>query len=272
MVREHTRPAVARSGRQIMVGEMCPQGAGGRPAVAPLVLRTTSWTDRADEVANVVERGSVPRFTVYAADGSVAGHFDTLGLAEVGLQQSVAAGTFVGAAPCTLDAGGGQRTEVAGCTAATAGCGLAVAELSRPDETPDPTRHDTSGACIQGDALAVDIDGDEVMEQFPLTGVLDGVRSPADEWTAAPVVGAACSAKFQVYGVRLAPPPERGKTDDAKHVVGLDVLGVIDLDGDGRKEVVLAMRFPTVRTIVVYTATGSAQRLELAGEATSFSR
>ena len=32
-------------GRQIMVGEMCPQGAGGRPAVTPLVMRGASWTD-----------------------------------------------------------------------------------------------------------------------------------------------------------------------------------------------------------------------------------
>ena len=52
----------------------------------------------------------------------------------------------------------------------------------------------------------------------------------------------------------------------------LDVLGVVDLDGDGRKELVLALRFPTVRTIVVYTAPSSAQRLELAGEAQSFPR
>ena len=52
----------------------------------------------------------------------------------------------------------------------------------------------------------------------------------------------------------------------------MDVLGVADLDGDGRREVILALRFPTVRTIVVYAATESAQRLELAGENTSFPR
>ena len=55
-------------------------------------------------------------------------------------------------------------------------------------------------------------------------------------------------------------------------MVTVDVLGVLDLDGDGRRELILAMRFPTVRSIVVYTATGSAQRLELAGEATGFAK
>jgi hypothetical protein len=46
----------------------------------------------------------------------------------------------------------------------------------------------------------------------------------------------------------------------------MDLLGVLDLDGDGRKELVIALRFATVRSIVVYTATQSAERLELAGE------
>ena len=52
----------------------------------------------------------------------------------------------------------------------------------------------------------------------------------------------------------------------------LDVLGVVDLDGDGRRELVLALRFPTVRSIVVYSPVQSAQRLALVGESTSFPR
>ncbi|HLL21613.1 MAG TPA: hypothetical protein VK427_05755, partial [Kofleriaceae bacterium] len=63
-----------------------------------------------------------------------------------------------------------------------------------------------------------------------------------------------------------------GKGNAAQHTVGVDVLGVADLDGDGRMEIVLAMKFPTARTIVVYTATSSPQRLELAGEGQSFRR
>ena len=130
----------------------------------------------------------------------------------------------------------------------------------------------TGGACLAGDALAVDIDGDATPEQFPLASVLDGVRSPAPEWTSSPTATGTCKPTFEVYDVRLTPVAEPGKPIDPKHVVGLDVLGVVDLDADGRKELVLALKFPTVRTIVVYTAAESARRLELAGEAQSFPR
>jgi len=46
----------------------------------------------------------------------------------------------------------------------------------------------------------------------------------------------------------------------------LHLLGVVDVDGDGRMELILELEFATVRTIMIYGASGSAQRLELAGE------
>lgn len=278
---ERPRPSVG-PGRHVVVGEMCPQGAGGRPAVAPLVMRTLAWTDNADEVGAAIERGSVPRFSVFGTDGKLAGAFDTLGLVDVTGGPDVASGTYTGASPCTGDvvakpanaAAGGQvatRSEDPACGKATGGCGLAVGEITRADEPLDTTPYATGGACISGDQLAVDIDGDGRIESFPLAGMLDGIRGPAQEWTASPMLGAACTPKFSLYDIRLAPEPEPGKPVDAKAVVMVDVLGVIDLDGDGRKEIVLAQRFPTVRSIVVYTATSSPQRLELAGEGASFS-
>ena len=118
----------------------------------------------------------------------------------------------------------------------------------------------------------VDIDGDGAVELFPLAAVLDGIRSPAQEWSANQKLKAACVPKFSLYDVKLTPEAEPGKAPDAKAVVLLDLLGVVDLDGDGRKELVIALRFPTVRTVVVYTATSSPQRLELAGEAQSFQK
>jgi len=268
---DKARPKVI-SGRQLVVGEMCPQAAAGRPAIAPLVLRTGTWTDAPAELAAVVERGSVPRFVVFGVDGKVAGVFDTLGLTDLGIQQQVAAGTYVGGMPCTADAGQGQRVEDPRCAPATGGCGIAVGELARPDDPPPIPAFQTGGACVAGEALAVDIDGDGVPEQFPLASLLDGGRSPAAEWTASPAAAAACKPAFELYGVQLTPVAEPGKPIDPKHVVGLDVLGVVDLDGDGRKELVLALRFPTVRTIAVYTAPETAQRLELAGEGQSFPR
>ncbi|CAN5896732.1 hypothetical protein BH11MYX3_BH11MYX3_13370 [soil metagenome] len=266
------RRGPATSGRQVMVGEMCPQGAGGRPAVIPLMMKSMQWNDSPSEVSAAVERGSVPRWIVLGTDGKSAGLFDTLGVADVGMQQQVAAGTYVGASPCTADAGGGQRIEETACVGATEGCGLAVGELTRPDDPPSTPVLATAGACLSGDAIALDVDGDGVSESFPLASLLDSVRGPAQEWSAAPTAGAACKPTFKLFDIKLVRPPEPGKPVDPKSVVVLDVLGVVDLDGDARKELVIALRFPTVRTVVVYAASGSAQRLELVAEGQSFSR
>jgi len=271
-MRRERAPTPPRPGRQVLVGELCPQSAAGRPAVAPLLLRTTQWIDATAEVTAAVERGSTPRFVAFGVDGKAAGVFDTLGLADITLGQSVAVGTYVGGAPCSSDAGGGQRTDEPRCTQATGACGLAVAELTRPDDPAQTPAFPTGGACVSGDALAVDIDGDGAVELFPLAAVLDGIRSPAQEWSANQKLKAACVPKFSLYDVKLTPEAEPGKAPDAKAVVLLDLLGVVDLDGDGRKELVIALRFPTVRTVVVYTATSSPQRLELAGEAQSFQK
>lgn len=260
------------NGRQVMVGEMCPAGAGGRPAVTPLMMRTVQWSDTPAEVSEVVERGSVPRWIVYGTDGKSAGAFDTLGVADVGLQQSVASGTYVGASPCTADAGKGQRIEEPACVGATEGCGLAVGELTRPDDPPSTPSFPIGGACLSGDAIAVDIDGDGQIESFPLASALDGIRGPAQEWSAAPTAAAACKPTFKLFDIKLVRPPEPGKPVDPKSLVTMDVLGVLDLDGDGRKELVLALRFATVRTVVVYAAAGSPQRLELVAEGQSGQR
>jgi hypothetical protein len=259
---------VAPSGRRVVVGEMCPQGAGGRPAVAPLVMRGVGWTDAGSEVTATVERGQVPRFFVFGVDGKPAGAFDTLGLAEVGIGQAVATGTYVGASPCTY--GGAKATDPRGedprCGQATKGCGIAVGEITAPDDPPRTASFTIGGACVSGTELVVDIDGDGKVESFPIAGALDGIRAPAAEWTASPTATASCTPTYQVYELRLLPEPRPGKPPD-KGLVIVDVLGVIDLDADGRRELILAMRFSTVRSIVVYTATANAQRLELAGEA-----
>ncbi len=263
----------AQIGRHVVVGEMCPQGAGGRAAVDPLVMRGVQWTDTTADVDDAVERGTVPRFGVYGVDGKMAGAFDTLGLVDLAPGLSVATGTYVGASPCTYEIAlqptatqGSPRAEEPACGLATGGCGLAVGEIARPDDPPETPTYAIGGACIDGDNLAVDIDGTGKLEAFPLAGVLDGIRAPASEWTATPNATPTCTPKFQLYDVKLTAEA------DPKSTVTLDVLGVVDLDGDGRREVVLALRFPTVRTIVVYTATQSAQRLELAGEGNSFGR
>jgi len=265
-------PVPDRVGSQVVVGELCPQGAAGRPAVAPLLMHTTQWIDAVNEVTDAVERGSTPRFLAYGTDGKSAGLFQTMGLADITLGQSVAAGSYGGGSPCSADAGPGNRIDDPACLRATRGCGLAVALLSRPDDPPVSPALAVGGACVSADgrALAVDVDGDGVIEWFPLTGVLDGIRGPAQEWSANQNLKPSCTPAFVAYDIKLAPEPEPGKPPDARAVVMLDLLGVLDLDGDGRKELVIALRFPTVRTIVVYSAVNSPQRLELIGEAQSF--
>jgi len=237
------------------------------------------WIDAAAEVGATVERGSVPRFVVFGTDGKTAGTFDTLGLVDVGLNQPIASGTYVGASPCTRgvtarpDAGQlSTREEDPKCGAVTGGCGLAVGEITHPDETGPIPSFTTGGACLSGDQIAVDIDGDGLIESFPLSGMLDGIRGPAAEWSASPTAKAACTPQFQLYDIKLAAEPEPGKAYDPKAVVYADVLGVVDLDGDGRRELVIALRFATVRSVVVFSALSSPQRLELVGEATSFPR
>lgn len=269
------RPKV--TGRQIVVGEMCPQAAAGRPAIAPLMMKTIDWSDRAAEVSAALERGSVPRFTVLGVDGNAAGTFDTVGVADVGIEVPVGVGTYVGASPCTAAAGGtpstsSARIEDPACGIATASCGVALGELVRPDDPPETATFASGGACLSGDAIAVDIDGDKIAESFPLAGVLDPIRGPSTEWSANPTAGAACTPTFSLYDMKLVRPPDPGKPIDTKSMVVLDVLAVVDIDADGRKELVVAMRFPTVRTILVYAARSTATRLELVGEGESFPR
>lgn len=274
-------PPPPGAGHEVVVGEWCPNGAAGRPAVAPLLVRNVGWSDTPADVSAVVERGSVPRFVVYGTDGKLAGAFDTMGVVDVGLPQEVAAGSYAGGPPCSAVASGSgaietgsgaisTRADDAKCSAALGGCGLAVGPVTNGDVLPDVPAFQTGGACLSGDALAVDIDGDGRIESFPLAGLLDGERGPAAEWTASPTATATCKPSFQLYGVKLVRPPEPGKSVDPRSTVTMDLLGVVDLDGDGRKELVIALQYPQTRSIVVYTAPDLAQRLELAGEATAF--
>jgi len=274
----HVTPAAA-GGRQVVVGELCPQIAAGRPAVQPLIMRTVQWSDNAGEIAATVERGSVPRFVVYGTDGGRAGVFDTMGLVDIAPAVTVASGAYAGSSPCSYalsakpaDNSLATRGDDPKCKLVTADCGLAVATIEAPDEPPDVADYAIGGACVSGDQLAVDIDGDGRMESFPLAEVLDGIRGPAQEWVAAPTAAAACKPQFQLYDLKLVAAPESGTVPDPKSTVMMDVLGVVDLDGDGRKELVLALRFATVRSIVVYSAIDTPLRLTMVGEAASLPR
>jgi hypothetical protein len=267
-----TAPVVgtAAPGRGVLVGEMCPRGAAGRPAVAPLLVHGVGWSTDAEEIELQLSRAA-RAFAVLGLDGKRAGIFEVLGAVDAGLAVDVAIGGYVGRPPCAPASDEGGAREDAACLKATRGCGLAVAALERRGgadlEVPDPT---IGGACRSGDHLVVDVDGDGASEAFPLAQFVDPVRAPAEEVLAAPVVAPACEARFTIYGHVVAPPREPGVSDDPRYHVTLDVLGIVDLDGDGRREVVVAYRYPEGRTLAVYSAVRQAGRLELVGEASTW--
>jgi len=260
------RAAPLSPGRGVLIGEMCPEGAAGRPAVAPLLMRGVGWTADAENVGATLDR-SVHAFAVLGFDGKRAGVFEVLGSADAGLPEDVAIGGYVGRGPCVPYTDEGGAPADAACVKATKGCGLAVAAIdttrSADSDVPDLR---AGGACVSGDALVVDVDGDGAPESFSIAGFLDPVRAPADEVVAAPVVGPSCTPRFAIHGHVIKPSPEDGP-DDPRYHVTIDVLGVVDLDADGRHELVLAYRYPEGRTFAVYSALRQSGRLELVGEA-----
>src|SRR3954466_14127245 len=103
VVRKERAPAKAPPGRQVVVGEMCPRGADGRTAVAPLLVRTAQWSDTAAEVTGAVERGETPRFAVFGTAGRVPGLFGTVGFAYISLGHGVPAEPHAGPSPGRAD-------------------------------------------------------------------------------------------------------------------------------------------------------------------------
>ena len=257
--------------REVLIGEMCPTAAAGRPAVLPLFLRTVGWQSQSADVTAPLERRSARQFAVLAWDGRRVGVFSVAGASEV--DDGVAAvGAFAGTSPCEKRTRPGQAKElVADCVAAQASCGLAVAVLepsggfeARPaEEDPDPPELEPAGMCVAKGLLLVDVDADGTSEAFPVSGFLDDSRGPADEVGAVSAGGATCAPTF---AARAVVPP-----GDPRDWRGMDVVGVADFDGDGRREIVAVYQYAGRRTWALYSATDFPGRLDLVGEAVPWS-
>jgi hypothetical protein len=259
------RHLVAREGQSALLGELCPTAANGRPGLAPLATRTVSWTTSSDELEAPLARGQAGAFAVLGLDGRRVGVFNAIGLSDQ-TAGSVAVGSYAGGSPCAPAAAPGNApVDDASCVAATGGCGLAIAPVSAGGgfRALEPPEVATGGACVQGDAVQLDVDGDGVPEVFPLTSFLDGSRAPADEIAAAATTATPCTPGFSRYGLAVAID---AAIADPRHKVTIDVLGVLDVDGDGRRELVVGLRYAERRTIAVYSAFESAARLALIGE------
>lgn len=262
---EVVAPAARPPLREVLVGEMCPHGADGRPAVKPLFVRGLIWSDAAEDAIVPVERRAARQFSVLAWDGRRTGLFSVAGAADAGDQQ-VAVGAYAGDSPCARPRDAGDAGDDPACVAAQVHCGLALAVLDRGglnaqpfEEDPAPASFPAAGACVAEGNLIVDIDGDGAEEAFPVAQFVNPVRAPAEEVVAVPRGSATCTPAF---ATRHAVPP-----GDPRHWQGLDVLGVVDMDGDGRRELVLAYHYAARRTWAVYSAMSSAGRLDLVGEA-----
>ena len=265
------RPDNNKATRDVLIGEMCPTAAAGRPAVLPLFLRNVGWQSQSADVTAPLERRSARQFAVLGWDGRRVGVFSVAGAAEVD-DVVAAVGAFAGTSPCEKRARPGQAKElIAECVAAQASCGVAVAVLepaggfaARPaEEDPDPPELEPAGMCVAKGLLLVDVDGDGTSEAFPVAGFLDESRGPADEVGAVAAGGATCTPGFAARGV--VPP------GDPRDWRGMDVVGVADFDGDGRREIVAVYQYAGRRTWALYSATDFPGRLDLVGEAVPWS-
>ena len=241
--------------REVVLGEMCADRAAGRPAVAAvLVRRSLGWSGNQEELENLLARGTLQTFTVLSYLGRRAGVFTVAGPVEG--QDTVAVGGYAGKPVCD----GAPAT----CQQATSGCGLAVAEVSPPGDG-DPPKIEAAGACVQANKLWVDLDGHGVVG-FPLSAFLDPLRAPAEEVIGDPPPARPPCAPNRFASKGLVP------AGDPKAWRGLDLLGVADLDGDGRREVILQYLYGEgKRTWAVYSAGQLLTRLTLAAEGVPWS-
>jgi hypothetical protein len=252
-------PAVAAgsAGRAVLVGEMCPTAAVGRPAVRPLFVRGETWSDRQEALVGPVERRGARQFSVLGWDGRRAGLFSVAGAART--DDGIAAiGAYAGHSPCERRRGAEKGARDPDCAAALRDCGLAVAVLepsggfhARPaEEDPDPVAFEAGGACVAGGILLVDIDGDKKLEAYPAAGFADRAGAASNEVAAVAAGSAACTPRFAVRGAIAA---------------GVDLLAVVDLDADGRNEILAQFQSGGHRSWALYSATSTVGRLERVG-------
>jgi hypothetical protein len=142
-------------------------------------------------------------------------------------------------------------------------CGVAVAllepaggfEARPPEEDPDPPELEVGGVCVAGANLMIDVDGDGTPEAFPASAFIDSGGGASEEIASVPAASA-CTPAFALRGAVAASSG------------GMDVLGVVDLDADGRHEMVAELRRGGQRSWVLYSARNTAARLERVGIAT----
>jgi len=237
-------PQPSAAGPRHLVGETCVGAQLSRPHVFPLFAGgDVAWT--ADESVTRTPLIEGPqRFTVLGFDGKSHGQISTSadGVASAA-RGFVGTSNFIGGGgPCAYPRPDGSRVASLGCGAA-GGCGISVAIMGAPAPPSVTVGH----VCRVDGSVVGDFDGDGATEAFPL----EAFRRPGDV-DGVPYAGGMCAQPhFAWYRLPV----------DADVV---DFLGVVDLDGDSRLEVLVAYT-PAggPRTVTLYTpASGPARRLD----------
>jgi len=216
--------------RAFAVARVCPDG---RPEARLFAARLRGgWTAKRGELSQVIRSARLARLATFAWGGKRGGSFTVGGSTGA---TPTAIGGFAGRRPCDPPLLGPAEVDPT-CRAVLGACGVGVGWVDPPDldSVPDPVLGE---ACALDGRLIVDLDRDGTPEAFPLAAL----AAEDAEVTGGPRQGACAKPSF---AGRLG------------H--GLDLLAVVDLDEDGRLEVLLQSR----SRWLLYAAKQSASRLD----------
>jgi hypothetical protein len=230
-----------------LIGDICLNKDLKRVTAFPhFLVQGDRWIDEPELVhAPLAERPQ--RFTWLGFEGNSLGNLVTDGGAA-----SVPggfAGTYRG-----HGSGGGacsyERDGVMGaywtCIEA-GGCSLAVAPIASTSPPPPAIEIAMFGACIVEGTMVVDVNGDGTDEAFALSAFVAGATA-AEDVHGKPDDGPPCERFFAWHAPKKPAP-------------AVDVLGIADLDADGTRELVIAIRAGMSRTVAVYRASDGGTRL-----------
>jgi hypothetical protein len=219
----------------VLVGEYCP-GKSITGLLRPLAFATgRSWSAK-PQVLDLALRSTSSPFAMITFKAKIDGafrleHLETLpsgGLAATGTQD------WWGWSGCVEKLGPNKGVESKACDVATEGCTLTFALVGGDTQRYIPPWR-PGAACVAQNRLVMDVDGDGNVESFALpedAALVD--LEPVN------VPRAQCKPTFSDY-------PDLGG-----HPRVIDILGVADFDGDGRTEVVLALRTRADRMVGFY--------------------
>jgi hypothetical protein len=258
--------AGAAAQTEVLLGQMCPEASSGRPAVLPLVARQATWQDGNEDLGALVQRRQARQFSVLGWDGRRVGVFSVAG-ADSSEGEAVAIGAYAGNSPCqSQPQADGAGASDASCVTALGQCGLALSVLepasgamARPyEEQGEPAAFGTGAGCVADGKLIVDVDGDGKGEAFATEDFVEAFTEPSEHVNAIEGGESKCNGTFATPGVVVGTDP--------KGFRGMDLIGVVDMDGDNRRELVLAYRYPDKVTWAVYSARQGSSQLDLVGE------